>query len=489
MSMVVSAQEKVKEVVSDSYNRNSLSVVIIDRGQFGPAINEIIANLKISSKFDHNNIVTKRVRINSETPLATQEHFDALVQNSDLGKEIISFIFNRQSDGLFTTKLIEERGLYNAKDQDIADNASSKVDDMSFEWGQNLVNSAYVIFIDFSKCELTYSDKGVPTYSCASNTATYKLNCDETVLTDFYTNGYADVSYTAEEQAKAKAAFEKMKFDLVFQASTLAVGSSSGEDASYAEAGQSVLDNAIYEYEKSINAWKTTTSVISRHPLAAKIGTKENLKNGDRFQAYAYKENAEGELVSVKRGMVRATVIADNAKVADGETEPSYFYQISGAINIQEGYTLQQKNDLKLGAMLAVGMNGTGFRVGLDLDYIGKIGKHGCIVYPMVNLGYTMSNVVDLGFVDYQVGLGYGIPCSRFFEITPYATIGGFGADKEKYGKSHLATALEPGIRLAATFQPFAIFVTGGYQAVFATDYPDVFQSGLVIKGGIKWTF
>lgn len=489
MSMVVSAQEKVKEVVSDSYNRNSLSVVIVDRGQFGSAINEIIANLEISSKFDHNNIVTKRIRIDSETPLVTQEHFDALAQNSDIGKEILSFIYDRQSDGLFTTRLIEERGLYNAKDQDIADSASAKVDDMSFEWGMGLVNSAYVVFIDFSECEVSYSDKGIPSYICTSNVAAYKLNCDEAVLDDFYTNGYADVSYTPEQQAKAREAFDKMKFDLVFQTTTSAVGSSTGENASYAKAGQSVLDNAIYEFEKDIKTWKTTTSIISRHPLAAKIGTKENLKNGDRYQAYTYKENADGELISVKRGMVRATVVADNAKVADGETEPSFFYQISGAVNIKEGYTLQQKNDLKLGAMLAVGMNGTGLRVGLDLDYIANIGKRGCIVYPMINLGYTMSNVADRGFVDYHIGIGYGVPCSRFFEITPYATIGGFGAKKEAYGKSHLATAVEPGIRLAVTFQPFAIFLTGGYQAVIATDVPDVFNSGLVIKGGIKWTF
>ena len=215
------------------------------------------------------------------------------------------------------------------------------------------------------------------------------------------------------------------------------------------------------------------------------------MKNGDRYQAYAYKEDKNGELISVKRGMVRATVISDNKGVATGDTKPSYFYQISGALNIQEGYILQQKNDLKLGAGVVAGIAPNGFRVGLDLDYIAHISKGGCITYAMINAGMNFMEGYT-GLYDATIGAGYGIPISRFMELTPFITAGGFLMPtelKDYTDETLLSYTVEPGARFAATFQPLSIYVSAGYQLNIPVYEGILFESGIFAKFGVKWTF
>lgn len=257
------------------------------------------------------------------------------------------------------------------------------------------------------------------------------------------------------------------------------LGSSSGEEPSYKAACNNAYSNIVYELENTIPAWQTAVSVLSTRPISAKIGMKEGVTNGSRFQAYSYKEDRDGNLKSVKHGMVRATVISDNRGNNTGNATPSLFYQISGVQNIKEGYILKQDNDLKLGAAFVLGYGPLGFRVGVDMDYISNIGQNGAIVYPMVNIGANFIEGITL--VDAMVGVGYGVPVSRFFEVTPYATFGGYLTTDGDWETS----AAEPGVRLALTYQPLAFIVSAGYQLLIGN------RTGgdINIKAGVKWTF
>jgi hypothetical protein len=476
--------EKVEEVVSSKYNRTGLSIVFVNRPN-GSDVKNFCDTVGVPDKFDHNVIATKFLNVDYEgvTPVLS-ENISACVQDKNLGKEIMSYVFNRQENGTFDDARILERGLYDAKDQDIRNSAAAKVKDLSFEWGEPLVNSSYVVVVDFYN-SATKTEKDVTSYEVKANAHAYKLNAGREVLDNFYATAWADVTYSDADRVKAMKAYDAMAFDLEYITTVSVTGtSSSGKyvNGSMAAACQGAYDNVIYELEKKITAWKVATSIVAVRPLAAKIGKKEGVKNGARFQAYTYKENKDGELVSVKRGMLRATVVTDNRGVSTGNTQPSYFYQISGAANIKEGYTIQQKNDLKLGASLALGLAPLGFRAGLDMDYIAHIGKRGAITYGMINLGANMGHGMTL--FDAMIGAGYGIPLSRFFEVTPFI-MGGAYLNGDFKAVAYLA---EPGVRAALTFQPFALYLSLGYQvSTLNLVVPDLLP--IEAKFGIKWTF
>lgn len=514
---VLSAQEKVKkEVVSSTYNRPSVSYVIVDRNwDYASDVRTFFNTLSIGEKYDHNLINTRYLDVPHYTNTATTStSVTEAVNSNNLGKEVISYLFHRDSKGNFDDSIIRERGLYNATDQDVRNLTGAKVQEQTLEWGEPLVNTSYVVVLDIYETKATTLDNGDISYTAKCAAHAYKLNGDKEVLNNFYTTGWADESYSDAERAAAVAAYNDMKFELVYVTSVNVSGSSTKSqysDGDIYEACKTAYSNVVYNLEKKIPGWMTTNSVISVNPIAAKIGTKESLKNGDRFQAYSYKEDRNGNLKSVKHGMVRATVIANNRGVASGNTKPSYFYQISGVANIKEGYVLKQKNDLKLGAALTAGMYPNGLRVGADLDYIGNIAKNGQIGYGMVNFGlnFVDETVADSFLMDASVGAGYGIPLTRFCEVTPLVMIGAYlqseeVSESDSYNDSYyydsyyeeedtsdpvVGYIIEPGIRVAATFQPLSIFLNAGYHlAVPTTEYVNLY-SGVYVKFGVKWTF
>ncbi len=482
------AQEKVKEVVSDKYDRNSVSYIFVERHQH-PDVVEFYKSFSISKKFDVNDIETKVLEVNCPNPhaAATEADVKKAVNESNIGKEIISYVFNRKEDGSFDDKIILERGRYNAKDQDIKNLEAAKVKELAWEWGEPLVNSAYIVIYDVYNTDISRDKKGNITYKAHACANVFKLKANRDILDEFYSTAWADASSTAEEKAKASEAYNDMKFEFKYVTSVTSFGLSMDtkyKKGSIYEACVSAYEDVFRNLENKIDAWQVKTYVTSVKPLAAKIGTKEGLKNGCRYQAYSYAEDKNGELKSVKRGMARATVIANNSTVATGNSKESLFYQISGFKNIEEGYVLRQKNDIKLGIGLTAGLSAIGFRAGLDCDYILHIGKRGAITYAMLNAGYNIGEVSGEPAVevDGMIGLGYGIPLTRFFEITPYAMFGGFYNIHTEKISTYIA---EPGVRLAATLQPWSIFINAGAQVLFG----EYVGYGPSVKFGIKRTF
>lgn len=477
----VSAQEKVKEVVTSDYNRSSLSFVFVERNHNDSDVRRSYEAQVVEEKFDENVITTDYVKVPTTANLPSKAA-DVLkaVNDNFIGRQIMTSIFNGKADGSFDDAVIRERGMYNAKDQDIKNLSAAKVKEVAYEWGEPLVNSSYVMVFDVYKTEQKNTDKGT-TYTASAAAHVYKLKADKAILDEFYAKAWANPDSSDAEKAAAKAEFEKMNFEMVLVATTTSIGSSSKTqhtNGSMYIACNKAFENAMFNLEKKISAWQVATSVTAVKPIAAKIGTKEGLKNADRYQVYSYKENKDGELLSVKRGYVRATVVANNSGVATGDTKPSNFYQISGFGNVREGYTLKQKKDVKLGVSLTAGVAAAGFRLGLDMDYLAHITKRGFITYGMLNVG--LDNFV---YADASIGAGFGVPLTRFVEITPLVMVGGY---YDTQSKAIFAYTVEPAVRLMATFQPFAFGVTVGYQAFLG----GMTAGGcLVAKGGIKWTF
>ena len=507
------AQEKVKEVVSSEYNRNSISVVVATRGNQYHAESANFANLlQVDDKFDVNSIPTKVINFDKPVGIAmTGEEADSLIQHSVVAKEIIGYIFNRQADGSMDDSLLRERGHYNATDQDIINAAAAKVNEQYLEWGEKLVSSSYVLLLDYAKIEESRNKNGeFLGYTAPVKAYVYKVDLPKEKLDEFYMTCWANPSDPAEAKAKAVEAFNAFEINLVQVATADAVGASVGglvgdlggtfkdlggmfKKSSKVEEGEEVAEepkeevapsfpdksvedalndsylSVIPKLENKISDWQVTVSIASVKPLKAKIGKKEGLKNGQRFRSYFYTEDKEGNLVSKKRGYLRATTVYDNRGYATGATDFSEFYQISGAQNIQEGWTIKQKNDIKLGVSLMGQVGGLSpFSLRADIDYLAHISKIGS-VYPLVTIGLDPSASVEYmgetcSNFYFAVGAGYGLHALRWLEVMPYLTVGADTYSVPEGYDSASAVVLEPGLRIA--FQvayPVSLFLKGGY--------------------------
>ena len=497
-SLSLNAQEKAKEVVSCNYNRSSISCVFVN-GKYTsvPDIAKFYNSFEISDKFDYNEIPTKFITLDSEpvneyvlqTPTVMKLIHSKSIMN--LGKEIISYIFNRQNDGSFDDSIIRQRGLYDAKDQDIKNSAVVKVNDLAFEWGERLLNSAYIVVFDIQEATSKLNKNGNRIYTVKMGAYAFKLNCDGETLNNFYQTAWIEKGMSSEEKNMALNNYDEMVFELSYINDVTVTGTSKKSiksEGSFYEACNAALQSAISNLEEDIPAWQVATHITSRHPLEAKIGMKEDVKNGDRFDVYSFRENENGEVESVKRGMVRATKVADNRTFSEGDSKTTCFYQISGFINAKEGYALKQHDDLKLSAAINGGIATENIRIGLDSDLILHIGKRGAITYAMLSVGVRLNKAK---VTDAMIGLGYGIPLTRFIEITPYVMGGFYTPLSERNAISFESTsgiAIEPGIRLGMTFQPRTIYFSLGYQSLIGNNFTDK-RSTFLPKIGVKRTF
>ena len=513
LSLVVSpAQEKIRQVVSSDYNRNSISVVAVERGDsYDSQVRNAVNGLNLGEKYDINKIPTKAVRLSKyRSESSTQEEIDALVASKSFGTEILGSIFNRDSRGMMDDKTVRYRGNYDAKDQDVINARASRVGvDALGDLGHKLVSNSYIVLFDYFKIDRYTDRNGKTTWSTNAKAYAYRIGMSPERLNDFYEQCWI---YEEDDQATRDSkinAFRNFAIDM----EPVATVSNSGAGSDVQAAAASCLGALINSLENRISDWEVAVTILSKHPLQAKIGTKEGLGNGDRYRAYSYREDKNGNLVSVKRGYLRATEIASNTGMALGDTEPSKFYQVSGIANIDEGWTIKQSNDYKIGAMLGLkvgGINKTTLAV--DMDYLVNLKTSGSASYVLFGFGLDVGKTGDYACFNLGLGYGYGLHFTRFFEFMPYATVGmdhislsNTDSDDNRFLRSS-ALVLEPGVKAALNvaypLQVYAkvcydLLIYGQtvndiyyrYNQALATYYDNEHHSGLGIQFGVKWTF
>lgn len=500
----MTAQEKIKQVVTSDYNRNSVSMVAIQRGDsYDSATTSAVASFSPGEKFDINRISTKTLRISKlRSEAVYQSEVDGVVGGVGFAREILASIFNRDSKGMMNDKTVRYRGNYDAKDQDVINARAARVgEDALGDLGQKLVAASYVVVNDFYKIERKTDKRGNVYWSTNARAYAYKLDLDESTLYDFYEKCWI---YDEDDEAARAAkisAFNNLAIGLV----PVASASTSATSSTVEDAAAECLSGLITGLENQISDWEVAVTVSARHPLRAKIGTKEGLKNGDRYRAYSYREDNNGNLVSVPRGFLRATEVSSNTGMSIGETEPSEFYQISGLANIDEGWTIKQSNDLGLGVMAGIKTGSMGkLSLAVDIDFLMDVKTGGSMSYALFSGSFDLkqANYVPIFF---GIGYGYGLHLSRFFEVMPYAMIGmdhiGYSStdnSKDRFVRES-ALVLEPGVRAAVNVAyPLQVFVKA-----FVDWNPEFIQgslykiynetvghkSGFGLQAGLKWTF
>lgn len=537
--LVVSAQEKVRENVQDDYKRNSLSIIVVDRGDnYDDTVFEAVRSIDLGDKFDLNLIPTNRITIsgNRANTVGGIEVGKA-VNASDLGKEILSYWFDRQADGTMNAKRLEHRGNYNADDQDVLNARAAKVGPESLgDVGYALINGSYVMILDYSGIKSSKNDKNEVSWSVTTNAYVYQIDYSEDIEAQVI-EAWVYEDDTPEAIARKNEAYDKILVGMSPKATVSYTTSAKEADGGVRAAIVEGYGETLLRLENQIPAWNVTTSIALRNPLRAKIGTKEGVKNRMRFQAYMVKgDRKTGEPYTVSKGYIRATTIADNRGMATGQsTKFTEFYQISGG-KIDEGMTIKQKNDLGMGVSLGYKIGGLA-PYNLTVDYLASINTKGFSHYGLLNIGYDMFSGSKIGdkvgkyldagdltgltdggisYINFGIGYGFGIRPIRHVELMPFIMGGGdymmnhndfldeeAGEETEDSFMDKVAWYGNAGLRINFNVKyPLQLFIQADYTLLFVKEgsYYEAFnellkvgdlghKNSFGVMAGVKWTF
>lgn len=537
--LVVSAQEKVRENVQDDYKRNSLSIIVVDRGDnYDDTVFEAVRSIDLGDKFDLNLIPTNRITIsgNRANTVGGIEVGKA-VNASDLGKEILSYWFDRQADGTMNAKRLEQRGNYNADDQDVLNARAAKVGPESLgDTGYALVSGSYVMILDYSGITSSKNDKQEVSWSVTTNAYVYQIDYSEDIEAQVI-EAWVYEDDTPEAIARKNEAYDKILVGMSPKATVSYTTSAKEADGGVRAAIVEGYGETLLRLENQIPAWNVTTSIALRNPLRAKIGTKEGVKNRMRFQAYMVKgDRKTGEPYTVSKGYIRATTVADNRGMATGQsTKFTEFYQISGG-KIDEGMTIKQKNDLGMGVSLGYKIGGLA-PYNLTVDYLASINTKGFSHYGLLNVGYDMFSGSKIGdkvgqylpagsltgltdggisYINFGIGYGFGIRPIRHVELMPFIMGGGdymmnhndfldenAGEETEDSFMDKVAWYGNAGLRVNFNVKyPLQLFIQADYTLLFVKEgsYYEAFnellkvgdlghKNSFGVMAGVKWTF
>ena len=561
-------------VISSDYSRNSVTKMTVVYGdRWDSDVVAGIEDINIGSKFDINELKTKNIRLSgafrtaeeqqaaaianqqattqgngfkdmfsalgnsfkslgngiaSKPDTLTQRLLTEFINEKNIGKEIFDYVLMVDNNGRFHYDLMVERSRWNATDEDLKLDNASQVKTVD-EQGPSLLANSYIIVFDAKDPKITQTTnkqgKTVQTYSANVTGYVFAVDSAEDVIGNILGNMWI---YDEDDASAASAKRELYRNVRIPMKCVAAQSVSTASEKSMQQAITESYDNVLRKLENKISAWEVTATPEEVHPyITAKIGTKEGIKNAQRFKIYKNKgDEDEGTLRTVKLGYARATVINDNDTIATGNTGVSYFYQISGG-HMKGTEFLKQSNDIKLGVSLDYNYNGLGMgpnkkvfgaysMVDLTFDYLAHMHKNGITHYGRVNVGYDINTAKQLeegatangtpwytyadgknagkaifgngvSYVNVAIGYACGLRVKQVVEFQPYVNIGldiiiphGFDntiltnlstavLDKtitftDKTAKNTFGLFLDPGLRVVFNCgYPFQLFIQADY--------------------------
>ncbi|MGI6477847.1 MAG: hypothetical protein ACOX0M_00210 [Salinivirgaceae bacterium] len=268
---------------------------------------------------------------------------ERFLKENEIAKGMVAKWFNRQDDGTFDMDLIHERGSYDASAMQVQ-LASGSVRGMAMlqDAGEELIKNTFVIInrmrfvknepiaravrdIAYSVAEKRIKEEFLQSLAKAAADGVYEstkdgysvwtisflfqLEWDDEIANNFYENMWMDKSNSSEERKYLFdnadifnlkfVGYEKSKSLVLFSA-----GKSKEEIIEVATIRN--IDKTYAQLQKSYDVFKTKTPIVSTNPITAKIGLKEGLSGGDRFDVLEMTYDIKtGRTKYVKVGQVR----------------------------------------------------------------------------------------------------------------------------------------------------------------------------------------
>ncbi len=381
------------------YRRSSLYpfMIVEPSRPHADVIKKVFLSSPIPDKFnDH--VVDQRTIVNGISPGLTKrkdkiESQEANIRNyltnNDIAKQMVAKWFNRQSDGSFDMNMVAHRGYYNASDMDLELAKSSKRGTaLLADAGEELIKNTFVIVNDFDYvnkeevAEVTKAGLGLLSdvaaiagkdinttdaevavtvlgkgYVVRTTSYLYRLVWNDSVSAVFYQEYWMDKNNIDENRKKAFDNSNIFRLELVGWEVAWAdlqstVFTSKTESELIAVATIRAIDAVIAKLQRKYEIFRTKTPLFSVDPLSAKIGMKEGVEKGDRFEVLEQVMDKSGRTKYKRRGIVKVDKkhIWDNryeAGVGGDESNPASklgFTKFKGKGNFYSGMLIRQIN-------------------------------------------------------------------------------------------------------------------------------------------------
>tara|TARA_R110002096_G_C14659910_1_gene727583 strand:+ start:9375 stop:10679 length:1305 start_codon:yes stop_codon:yes gene_type:complete len=298
------------------------------------------------------------------------QHLAALnyLNAKNIAKIMVSKWFNRSESGGFNMDLIAERGFYNASDLDakIAQN-SERGSALLADAGEALIKNTFVIVNDFNytnKEEVAKKAKGIlgnitsvaaqygnsdialtseatsgvigvvgKGYVIKTRAHLYKLVWNEEVAAIFYNDFWNEDSNIDFEKKKAFDETDIFKLEYIGTETSWADLQSTSltkktNEELIRNATIKAIDNVIAKLQRKHEVFRTKTPLISSDPITAKIGLKEGLEKGDKYEVLEQVLNDNGVIEYERLGVIKVEKdqIWDNRYNADEENPSTIEY-------------------------------------------------------------------------------------------------------------------------------------------------------------------
>ncbi|MCH2023177.1 MAG: hypothetical protein MK207_11930 [Saprospiraceae bacterium] len=342
--LVIAAYDKAP--FPDKYNNHYVGTA--EEKAFNPfdytVTNEdrLAVGIKVAAEDDTTSGENKKVK---DLPALIAKH----LKEKSVAKQLVAKWFNRQPDGSFNINLISERGFYNATDLDASLAAKTVRGRASLaDAGEELIKNTFVVVnkMFFLKNEpfakatqiaaiaaaqklpigsaaaiqaanLAY-EKAKDGYSVWTTSFLYQLAWNDSIQSVFYNDLYG---------VKNKDAFDKtdlftMKYIGKTKATSLVLFGKGTEQETIELAVIRNIDNVYARLQKNYEVFKTKTPLFTSDPITAKIGKKEGLEGGEKFEVLEQGLDSKTGLTYYKRkGVITVEEVHDNRYNAGEEDE------------------------------------------------------------------------------------------------------------------------------------------------------------------------
>lgn len=357
-----------------NYRRSSLHTMIIEDSKL-PKKDLIIKTFMeapFPEKYNNHSVEDKSINLNEYLPegigsiekkkdeeAAILPAIDNYFSQNKVANKIVAKWFSRDSLGAFSMQLIQERGLYDAsaQAQSIAAN-TERGKAMLADAGEDLIPNTFVV-VSFSKfvsneitalaaketalaladkiaiqalkevaveaAENAY-EKARQGYSIWTTAYLYELNWNDSTSAVFYQDYWMDHNNIDSLKKIAFDTTSLFQLKLVgFQkASAFITGlgaNAENEEMIIKNATLKSVDAVYAKLQRKFEKFRTKTPLISIDPLGAKIGLKEGLEKGDKYEVLEQVVDEKGKVTYKRKGIITVDKkkIWDN-RFAAGET-------------------------------------------------------------------------------------------------------------------------------------------------------------------------
>lgn len=448
------------QVETSKYERNSLSLHFLKFASGNSFSDQVLNSVKVSGKYDDNSFGNNIVNLNVSEPgttapsltkgankadqEASSEFYALLVKNLHdqkvPNKILAKILLNDQK--VSTDAVLFKRGEYSATDNQVLSAKASKagVTALYTSGTQNMLKNVYFVVTQTGAIKSEYSKTAKENiYSVSYKSYLIQIDLKESVENKTFFNDF----WWDEPSEDRYNKFMNNKFPLKLISVTESVTTTNEtklervglklekkpktQEEITKELADETVRGALTSHSANYDPFKVKTIVFSSGPITAKIGKKEDLQIDDRYEVFENKMTDAGEKVSVKMGYVRAGKVVDNAKNADGNTEPSVFYK-SPAKRVEKNMTLKEVPELgiQIGADFLFGTTQSvtheeniGFTaIGVTADYVTHLWKGSRVGLTAMNVAFEggvsiplvaieAKQVIQLNHLSLTGGAGY----------------------------------------------------------------------------------